>query len=67
MSDVGDIQAPDAKTESGDPEPPFVRNITGVSGFAYGVIGADIHVFGDGQPVYLLANWQTELADRTGS
>lgn len=27
------------------------------SGFAYGVIGADIHVFGDGVPVYLLENW----------
>ncbi|MEN3539808.1 hypothetical protein AAH991_32190 [Microbispora sp. ZYX-F-249] len=24
------------------------------SGFAYGVIGADLHVFGDGRPVYLL-------------
>ncbi|WP_281154721.1 tetratricopeptide repeat protein [Streptomyces sp. HYC2] len=25
-------------------------------GFAYGVIGADIHVFGDGMPLYLLEN-----------
>ncbi|MGV9383549.1 hypothetical protein ACWDRB_47585 [Nonomuraea sp. NPDC003707] len=25
------------------------------SGFAYGVIGADLHVFGDGRPLYLLA------------
>ncbi|WP_170154229.1 tetratricopeptide repeat protein [Actinoplanes italicus] len=27
------------------------------SGFAYGAIGADIHVFGDGSPVYLLERW----------
>ncbi|MDQ1047454.1 tetratricopeptide repeat protein [Streptomyces sp. V4I2] len=27
-------------------------------GFAYGVIGADIHVFGDGLPVYVLENWR---------
>jgi tetratricopeptide (TPR) repeat protein len=27
------------------------------SGFGYGVVGADIHVFGDGVPLYLLENW----------
>lgn len=27
-------------------------------GFAYGVIGADIHVFGDGVPLYVLENWR---------
>ncbi|MEU8259186.1 tetratricopeptide repeat protein [Micromonospora sp. NPDC048999] len=27
-------------------------------GFGYGVIGADIHVFGDGLPVYVLRSWQ---------
>ncbi|MFE7355600.1 tetratricopeptide repeat protein [Streptomyces sp. NPDC057543] len=27
------------------------------NGFAYGAIGADIHVFGDGIPLYLLENW----------
>ncbi|MEU0955402.1 tetratricopeptide repeat protein [Streptomyces niveus] len=27
-------------------------------GFAYGVIGADIHVFGDGIPLYVLENWR---------
>ncbi|MEO6086155.1 MAG: tetratricopeptide repeat protein, partial [Umezawaea sp.] len=26
-------------------------------GFAYGAVGADIHVFGDGLPLYLLENW----------
>ncbi|MFD7934591.1 tetratricopeptide repeat protein [Streptomyces sp. NPDC059755] len=40
------------------PQPQFVQNVTAVSGFAYGAIGADIHVFGDGSPVYLLQNWQ---------
>ncbi|MFI5934212.1 tetratricopeptide repeat protein [Actinoplanes sp. NPDC051494] len=27
-------------------------------GFAYGTVGADIHVFGDGVPLYLLETWQ---------
>ncbi|WP_433832356.1 hypothetical protein ACQP2E_15925 [Actinoplanes sp. CA-015351] len=32
--------------------------MTATAGFAYGVIGADIHVFGDGSPIYLLQNWR---------
>jgi hypothetical protein len=40
-------------------EPSFVQNVTAVNGFAYGAIGADIHVFGSGLPLYLLANWPT--------
>ncbi|MFI5694087.1 tetratricopeptide repeat protein [Kribbella sp. NPDC051586] len=28
------------------------------SGVGYGVIGADLHVFGDGVPLYLLLSWQ---------
>jgi hypothetical protein len=39
----------------------FEQNITVTGGSGYGVIGADIHVFGDGMPVYLLINWQPEL------
>jgi tetratricopeptide (TPR) repeat protein len=27
-------------------------------GFAYGAVGADIHIFGDGRPLYLLENWR---------
>ncbi|WP_433796793.1 hypothetical protein [Actinoplanes sp. CA-252034] len=27
-------------------------------GFAYGAVGADIHVFGDGRPLYLLESWR---------
>ena len=34
------------------------QHVTATGGFAYGVIGADIHVFGDGVPVYLLENWR---------
>ncbi len=45
-------------TETRDAEPPFVQNVTVVNGFAYGITGADIVVFGDGRPVYLLVNWQ---------
>lgn len=46
-------------------EPQMVQNVAAVNGFAYGVIGADIHVFSSGLPLYLLANWQPEpTADR---
>lgn len=38
-----------------------VQNVIAVSGFAYGVVGADIHVFGNGLPLYLLANWSARL------
>ncbi|MER6096795.1 tetratricopeptide repeat protein [Streptomyces sp. NPDC001728] len=34
------------------------QHVTAHSGYAYGVIGADIHVYGDGSPVYLLQNWR---------
>jgi Tetratricopeptide repeat len=36
----------------------YRQDITVVSGYGYGVIGADLHVFADGVPLYLLANWQ---------
>ncbi|MFF7266380.1 DUF3856 domain-containing protein [Streptomyces sp. NPDC008159] len=48
--------------------------VTAKSGFAYGAVGADIHIFGDGTPVYLLENrraaprpspqWLRELPSR---
>jgi hypothetical protein len=47
-------------TETSGPESPFAQNVTASNGFAYGAIGADIHVSDDGVPVYLLANWQAE-------
>ncbi|PPK65037.1 tetratricopeptide repeat protein [Actinokineospora auranticolor] len=34
-----------------------VQHVTATGGFAYGVIGADIHVLGDGAPLYLLRRW----------
>lgn len=43
-----------------------VQNVIAVSGFAYGVVGADIHVFGNGLPLYLLANWPSRLAADPG-
>jgi tetratricopeptide (TPR) repeat protein len=33
------------------------QRITVESGYGYGVVGADLHVFGDGVPVYLLQRW----------
>ncbi|GGZ80074.1 tetratricopeptide repeat protein [Streptomyces bluensis] len=38
--------------------PAFRQEVRAEGGFAYGVIGADIHVFGDGTPLYLLENWR---------
>jgi tetratricopeptide (TPR) repeat protein len=40
------------------PEVPINQTVTAVAGFAYGVIGADLHVFGDGSPLYILENWR---------
>ncbi|GGJ90499.1 hypothetical protein GCM10011583_22390 [Streptomyces camponoticapitis] len=41
-----------------DPGPLARQVVRAEGGFAYGAIGADIHVFGDGRPVYVLRNWQ---------
>lgn len=46
-------------SEAEGSEPEFVQNVTAVAGFAYGVIGADIHIFGNGLPLYLMANWRS--------
>jgi hypothetical protein len=45
-------------TEATGPERLIIQNVTTVDGFAYGVIGADIHVLASGAPLYLLENWQ---------
>lgn len=38
------------------PAPPrIIQNVYAFGGFAYGAINADVHVFGDGRPVYTLA------------
>ncbi|GGV34375.1 hypothetical protein GCM10010495_59110 [Kitasatospora herbaricolor] len=50
----------------GDPDTPDLpprrldQRVVAEAGFAYGAVGADIHVFGDGTPVYLLQNWRPE-------
>ena len=45
-----------------DPSPTrYTQIVTAVSGFAYGVIGADVHVFEGGLPLYLLANWPGDV------
>ncbi|WP_326770401.1 hypothetical protein OG978_42290 (plasmid) [Streptomyces sp. NBC_01591] len=36
------------------------QTVHAVNGFAYGCIGADIHVFGDGAPLYVLQRWRPE-------
>ncbi|MEV4975034.1 hypothetical protein [Streptomyces scopuliridis] len=36
----------------------MTQSVRAENGFAYGVVGADIHVFGDGIPVYLLQRWR---------
>ncbi|GLW59525.1 hypothetical protein [Kitasatospora phosalacinea] len=46
-----------------EPGPPggggrLEQRVVAQAGFAYGAIGADIHVFGDGTPVYVLENWR---------
>ncbi|WP_329425730.1 hypothetical protein [Streptomyces sp. NBC_01268] len=38
--------------------PRFTQHVTAVNGFAYGVMGADLHVTATGVPVYLLARWR---------
>lgn len=35
-----------------------VQQVRAVTGFAYGVIGADLHVSSDGSPLYLLSLWR---------
>jgi tetratricopeptide (TPR) repeat protein len=46
-------------TDEDEPFPPLVyrQDIRVENGVGYGVIGADMHVFGDGVPLYLLENW----------
>jgi Tetratricopeptide repeat len=42
----------------------YHQTISVESGIGYGMVGADMHVFADGVPVYLLANWHgAEQAD----
>ncbi|GAA3468339.1 tetratricopeptide repeat protein [Nonomuraea roseola] len=44
-----------------------VQNVSVNAGVAYGVIGADLHVFGDGSPLYLLENWRGPVPVDSGT
>jgi hypothetical protein len=55
----------------GDPELTDAQNtyeqrIRVENGAAYGVIGAELHVWGDGTPLYLLENWRNQATAPTG-
>ncbi len=52
-------------TAGDDRVPQVTQNVSAVNGFAYEGIGADVHVFDNGLPLYLLANWQQEPAARS--
>lgn len=39
----------------GEEQPTVIQNVYAYYGFAYGVVNADVHVFGNGRPVYTLA------------
>ncbi|MFG2539397.1 hypothetical protein ACGFU4_29595 [Streptomyces sp. NPDC048511] len=41
----------------GEPCPADEQHIVAADGFAYGAMGADIHVIGDGAPAYRLDTW----------
>lgn len=50
---------------SGPGEPPDTRQVVhAAGGYAYGVVGADIHVFADRGPVYLLTEYRPGRAER---
>ncbi|MER7707108.1 tetratricopeptide repeat protein [Kitasatospora sp. NPDC097605] len=49
----------EADRNAADSQPLYVQNVIAVNGFAFGAIGADIHVHGaSGLPLYLLGAWQ---------
>jgi tetratricopeptide (TPR) repeat protein len=53
-------------TGADDNGPSAVQNVVAVNGFAYGAVGADIHVFSNGLPLYLLVNWRPEATPSPG-
>ncbi|MFB6613283.1 hypothetical protein ACFCV9_03520 [Streptomyces sp. NPDC056367] len=40
-----------------EPDPSARQHVTAEGGFAYGVVGADLHVYVDGPPSYVLEEW----------
>ncbi|WP_405680322.1 tetratricopeptide repeat protein [Streptomyces sp. NBC_00868] len=47
----------------GEGQARIVQNVYAFGGFAYGAIHADVHVYGDGRPVYLLAEHRPPAGD----
>ncbi|MFF6953005.1 hypothetical protein ACFZAD_30725 [Streptomyces iakyrus] len=47
-----------ARSRSAGSESSLGQDVCVAQGFAYGVVGADLHVFGDGVPVYRLESWR---------
>lgn len=48
----------DHSSDRSEPSAAPRQEVRAEGGFAYGCVGADIHVFGDGVPVYLLKRWE---------
>ncbi|MEV6329855.1 tetratricopeptide repeat protein [Streptomyces sp. NPDC051909] len=53
----------DGTPDGGAPGTRIVQNVYAFDGFAYGAINADVHVHGDGRPVYLLAEHEPAGGD----
>jgi tetratricopeptide (TPR) repeat protein len=49
------------------PLPTPVQNVTAINGWAYGAIGADVHVFADEGPVYILTEFASAVEPDTGT
>jgi hypothetical protein len=52
---------------TGPAQDPYEQRIHVENGIAYGVAGADLHVWGDGRPpLFVLENWRDQAAASTG-
>jgi tetratricopeptide (TPR) repeat protein len=58
---TGGVAEPSRRT----PQPAPVQNVTAVNGWAYGAIGADVHVFADEGPVYILTEYVSAVEPDT--
>jgi tetratricopeptide (TPR) repeat protein len=45
-------------TEPPAPPPQIVQNVIAIGGFAYGAVHGDLHVYGDGRPVYTIEEYR---------
>jgi hypothetical protein len=57
--------AADGDPELTDAQNTLEQRIRVENGAAYGVISADLHVWGDGTPLYLLENWRNQATAPT--